>query len=160
MREDGCRPSTQYEPSSLGKVSVSEAPRAVREAALAAFEARRPGTPVLDLVRDLPVSHVVGEPTAPPYRELRFAQGPAPEVLVKVKDADGDLCLTVFVEPACGRDYRLEVSNVSGMGLPVVKGRPPFEVAGVLHGFTSLLLSTGDAGSQDEQRWQTAWVRL
>ena len=143
-----------------GKVGVSEAPRAVREAALAAFGARRPGTPVLDLARDLPVTTTVGEPDRDPYRELRFAQEGAPAMTVEVHDAGDDLSLTIRIEWGPGSEYRLEVSGVSGLSLPVVKGTPPFEVAGVLPGLTSLLLSTGVAGSPDEQRWQTAWVRF
>lgn len=139
---------------------MSEAPRAVREAALAAFDARRPGTPVLDLARDLPVTTTVGDPDRPPYRELRFAQEGAPAVTVEVHGAGADLVLKVGIDWAKSEDYRLEVSGVSGLGLPVVKGRPPFEVTGVLPGLTSLVLSTGVAGSPDEQRWQTAWVRL
>jgi hypothetical protein len=139
---------------------VSEAPRAVREAALAAFDARRPGTSVLDLARDLPVTTTVGEPARPPYRELRFGQEGAPAVTVEVHGADDELMLKIRIDWARSEDYRLEVSGVSGLGLPVVKGKPPFEVSGVLPGLTSLLLSTGVAGSPDEQRWQTAWVRL
>ena len=115
---------------------------------------------MLDLARDLPVATTVGEPGRPPYRELRFAQEGAPAVTVEVDGADDDLVLKVRIEWARSQDYRLEVSGISGLGLPVVKGKPPFEVSGVLPGLTSLLLSTGVAGSPDEQRWQTAWVRL
>jgi len=132
----------------------------VREAALAAFDARRPGTPVLDVARDLPVVTTVGDPGRLPHRELRFAQEGAPDVTVEVHVADDDLTLTVQIDWARSQDYRLEVSGVSGPVLPVVKGKPPFDVPGVLPGLTSLMLSTGVVGSPDEQRWQTAWVRL
>ena len=131
-----------------GGVAISDVPLQVREAALAAFDARRPGVEVLRLTEDTRQERV-------DRFELRFI-GRTARALVRVTPQGAELRLDVTADPAeAGLLVSLEQLAPS---LRVVSRMPlPASFSHVPHGFVSV---TGTPRDAEHPTWCTAWVRV
>lgn len=135
-------------PGRCGGVAISDVPLQVREAALAAFEARRPGVEVLRLAEDTREERV-------DRFELRFV-GRAARVVVRVTPQGAELRLDVTADPA-EADLVVALEQLAP-SLRVVSRMPlPASFRQVPHGFVSV---TGTPGDAERPTWCTAWVRV
>ncbi len=132
-----------------GDSAINEVPRTVREAALAAFDLRRPGVDVLNLVED----------TRTPEGDrfvLRFASRQA-GVLATVTPQEGGLRVEVAVRPD-EPGLVLSLEQLADNNLRVVSQKPvPAVFEGVRGGFVTI---TGTVEEESTPRWVTAWVKL
>lgn len=132
-------------------------PSAVREAAIAAFDARRADARVLDLMHD----SFLDEP-APQTRNggvrrlLVFGSGDPAEVRVEVSYSALLTELSVTVEPA--EAVEVEVLTMQPQLRLVVRGTPPLRLVSTSKGPASLAITR--QLPEGTQRWQTAWVTL
>ena len=127
---------------------ISDVPRHVRQAALTAFDARRPGVEVLRLAGDTRDERV-------DRFALRFV-GRATRVVVRVTPEDGELRLDVAVDPeAPGLVLGLE--QLAPSLRLVSQLASPASFAHVQHGFVSV---TGTPAGAEHPAWCTAWVRV
>lgn len=133
-------------------------PHEVRDAALAAFNARRPGVGVLDLVHDSLLDPPLDDwqPSEGAQRLLVFGLG-EPTVRVEVAYTPMLTRLSVSVVPA--ESVEVEVLSVEPHLRLVVRGTPPLSLDTDSTGPASLgIVNTAENGTP--QRWQTSWVTL
>jgi hypothetical protein len=135
---------------------ISEVPQEVVDTAKAAFDARRPGTRVLDLVWDSRFDNLRRFEDRRYERQLRFGS-PGCEVHIGVIRNDSLLELEVDVSPA--DDLEMELKHIAPELRLVMRGRLPVRFMGVRPGLVTLSLCATSEDS-DFPASQTAWIRL
>jgi hypothetical protein len=135
---------------------ISEVPQDVVATAKAAFDARRPGTRVLDLVWDSRFDSLRRFEDRRYERQLRFGS-PGCEVRIGVIRNGALLELEVDVSPA--EELEMELKHISPELRLVMRGRLPVRFMAVRPGLVTLSLS-GLADDSEFPTSQTAWVRL
>jgi hypothetical protein len=131
-------------------------PHDVREAAVAAFSARRPDAEVLELTYDSYVDDPRPDDSSEDHRMLLF-RGHGREVRVEVVYEPALTDVQVDVDPA--ERVEVQVLTLAPRQRLCVCGMPPVRLSTTRRGPVAVSVAPGD-GKHARVAWQTSWVPL